>query len=510
MGFLRLVWEVKSVEIVGTLLITKLMAMVFLTTFGMIAFSACLASFATLFFARDLSLLIHSPVPFRDIFLFKSFETSVFSSWMVVLVMVPFFAAYGQAYDLPSGFYWTLSALSVPFVLIASFLGVGLSLGLVCLFPSRRVRNVLWGVGSVVGCGLYVLIRWLAPEKLVRADTLDSVIQYVALLETPTAPALPSYWMTKAVTSFVAKRWGELLGQAGLLAGVAVLLIGGLALFAGRAYYRGWTNAQEVPRRRSVRALGSEWPWVPGFFHPPFRAMMGKDSILFVRDPSQWTQLLMLLAISAVYLISVRNLPLSTLDSGFLRNVISFLNIGLAGFVLSSVALRFVYPAISLEGKSWWALRSSPLGLSTILWGKFWTGVAPLAVLGVGLVWASNRLLGVSPFFVRLSNVTLFVMACTMCGMGVGFGALFPRFQVENVAEIESSPGGLLFMVSSLFYIGATLAFEAILVRRFYFGRAATLGWEGRWAVSGLVLINVMAFVLPLWAGKRHLEAADL
>ena len=102
LGFLRLVWEVKSVEIVGTLLITKLMAMVFLTTFGMIAFSACLASFATLFFARDLSLLIHSPVSFRDIFLFKSFETSVFSS-PALLGGVP------QPISIPSAFCLTIS-----------------------------------------------------------------------------------------------------------------------------------------------------------------------------------------------------------------------------------------------------------------------------------------------------------------------------------------------------------------------------------------------------------------
>jgi len=504
-GFLRLVWEVKSVEIVGSLLVAKLTAMVFLTTFGMIVFSSCLASFATLFFARDLSLLIHAPVPFRTVFLFKSLETAFYSSWMVVLVMVPFFVAYGQAYDLGASFFWTLSALSVPFVLIAAFLGVGISLVLVCLFPSRRVRNILWGVGAVVGCGLYVLVRWLSPEKLVRADALDDVIQYVALLEAPTAPALPSWWMARSVTAFTAGRWGELLGQAALLAGAAAIIVGGLALFADRAYYLGWTNAQETPRRSGGRSLGREWAWTPPL-GAPFRAMMGKDFLLFSRDPAQWTQLLLLAALAAVYLISVHNLPL---DSVFLKNLISFLNIGMAGFVLASVALRFVYPAVSLEGKYWWALRSSPLGVGTILWGKFWTGLAPLAVLGVGLVWASNLLLGVSPFFVRLSNATLLAMSVVLCGMGTGFGALFPRFHVENVAEIESSPGGLLFMAAALFYVGATLAFESVLVRRFYLNRAGGWGGEGLWALAGLVVLNVLAFVLPFRAGRSRLEAMD-
>ena len=97
-----------------------------------------------------------------ELFFFKSFETSLFSSWMVVLVMIPFFIAYGHVYNLGAGFYWALSGLSVPFVLIASFLGVGIGLALVCLFPSRRVRNVVWGVGAVVGCGVRVVAEHAA------------------------------------------------------------------------------------------------------------------------------------------------------------------------------------------------------------------------------------------------------------------------------------------------------------------------------------------------------------
>ncbi len=505
-GFLRLLREVQGVEIVGGLLISKLMAMVFLTTFSMVIFSACLASFSTLFFARDLAFLIHSPLPFRKVFLFKALEASLFSSWMVVLVMVPFFGAYGRVYGQGPGFYGVLSLLSVPFVLTAALIGVGVSLGLVCLFPSRRVRDALWLLGTAGGCGVYVLLRWLSPEKLVRADALDNVIQYVALLEAPTAPALPSWWMTRAVTAYVSGRWSEVSGFSVLLFGAAALLIIGLTLFADRAYYRGWTAAQETPRRRGAAPLGSEWRWVPSFFTPPFRAMMGKDALLFVRDPTQWSQLLMLAALSAVYLISVRNLPL---DSAFLKGLISFLNIGMAGFVLASVGLRFVYPAISLEGKSWWALRSSPLGVGTVMWGKLWGGFGPLAVLGVGLVGVSNRLLGIPPFMAALADGTLLVMAFTLCGMGVGFGAFFPRFQVENVAEIESSPGGLLYMVTALFYVAATLALEAVLVKRFYMGRAATWGWEGGWAVSGLIVLNLGSFILPFWAGQKNLENGD-
>ena len=44
-----------------------------------------------------------------------------------------------------------------------------------------------------------------------------------------------------------------------------------------------------------------------------------------------------------------------------LRSLISFLNIGTAGFVLSALGLRFTFPAVSLEGRAWWIARTAPV-----------------------------------------------------------------------------------------------------------------------------------------------------
>ena len=37
--------------------------------------------------------------------------------------------------------------------------------------------------------------------------------------------------------------------------------------------------------------------------------------------------------------------------SGFLKNVYAFVNLGMAGFVMATVAVRFVFPAVSAEGR---------------------------------------------------------------------------------------------------------------------------------------------------------------
>ena len=67
-------------------------------------------------------------------------------------------------------------------------------------------------------------------------------------------------------------------------------------------------------------------------------------------------------------------------------NVVPFLNLVLAGFVLASIAARFIFPGVSLEGRTLWLLRSSPLAMRDLLWAKFWVGTLPLLVLALGIV----------------------------------------------------------------------------------------------------------------------------
>lgn len=506
-SFFRFLSSIRHVELIGDFLLVKILAMAFLTGFMMIVFSSTIASFSTLFFARDLSMLVHTPISYRTLFGFKSLETTVFSSWIMVLVLVPFLAAYGRVVEQGAVFYAVAAVLIFPYAGLASAVGIGLSLLLMRLFPARRVREAMLVLAVLMGTGLFLWVRWLAPAQFLRADTMEFVIQYITLLKTPTAPYLPSYWFAQTLGQLAQGNVAMAVRYAVLLAGLSVVVWAVLLKVGEHAYYTGWASAQESARRGKTHPLGNEWRWIPPIVGPRFRAYLGKDLAIFRRDSNQWSQLLMLVSIVAIYLISIRKLPL---DSAFLKALISFLNIGMVGFVLASVALRFVFPAVSVEGKSWWVLRASPLGLWEIVWGKFLSGVVPIAVMGGTLVWVSNIFLGVDPFVVWLSIVTVLAMAATLSAMGVGFGALFPRFELENVAQIQTSPGGLMFMVTALFYVGATLALEAVLMRGHYFGHGFVRSGETFFALFGLVALNIVAFCLPLLLGKSHLERADI
>src|SRR6266705_846101 len=108
--------------------------------------------------------------------------------------------------------------------------------------------------------------------------------------------------------------------------------------------------------------------------------------------------------------------PIETLagDGGnqffFLVNAVPFLNLVLAGFVLASIAPRFIFPGVSLEGRTLWLLRSSPMSVQDLLWAKFWVGTTPLLVLAVAIVSITDYLLSVSEFMFVVSVLSIVFM----------------------------------------------------------------------------------------------------
>jgi hypothetical protein len=146
---------------------------------------------------------------------------------------------------------------------------------------------------------------------------------------------------------------------------------------------------------------------------------------VFARDSTQWSQLVLLAVLLVVYVANVRYLPLNGEGvTVLLRNLIPFLNLALAGFVLASIAARFVFPSVSLEGRALWLLRSSPLPMGELLWAKFWVGAVPLLVLALVLVGATNVMLRVTPFVHLVSLVSITALVFPLTALALVF-ALF-------------------------------------------------------------------------------------
>jgi hypothetical protein len=144
----------------------------------------------------------------------------------------------------------------------------------------------------------------------------------------------------------------------------------------------------------------------------------------------------------------------------FIVNLVPFLNLAL-GRLRARVRRGAVHlPGVSLEGRTWWLLRASPLPVRELLWSKFWVGMVPLLVLALGIVGVTNSLLHVSVFMFAVSVFTITLMTFALAGLAIGFGTMFPRFETENARADPTSFGGLLYMMSAVGVIGAVIVLE--------------------------------------------------
>jgi ABC-2 type transport system permease protein len=508
----RLLAYFRGVQEIGPLLAGKLLGLVLVGFFGILLLSNVITALSSFFLAKDLDILVSGPVDWLKLYGAKLLETIVHSSWMVTLMAVPLFSAYGIVYD--GGWWFPLIALAVflPFLVIPGVIGSTVTLVLVNVFPARRTRDILSVIAVLAAGGIVLLFRVVRPERLARPEGFRSLVDFVTILRTPTNPLLPSEWAVDAVMSWLQFRL-DYLPFYMLWSTAAALVVFG-ALLHRWLYMKGFSKAQESAQRwaraglmqrvltRVLRPLGVLR-----------RELVLKEVRLFFRDTTQWSQLILLGVLVVVYVFNIRYLPLRgeglTL---FLLNVVPFLNLVLAGFVLASVAARFIFPAVSLEGRTWWLLRSSPMTSRDMLWSKFWVGTLPLLGLAVAIVGITNYLLKVSPFMFVVSVLTIVFMTFSVAGLAIGFGTLYPQFETENAAQIPTSFGGLLFMMSAIAMIAGVVILEAGPVVSYL--QAQTLNgradpWQMGLGFGGAALLCGATTIVPIEIALRRLEKIE-
>ena len=501
----------RGVEELGPLLAGKLLGLVLLSFISILVLSNVITALSSFFLAKDLDLLVSAPVDWLRIYLAKLGETLLHSSWMVALMAVPILTAYGVIYH-GGPLFAPFAVLTLfPMLVVPAVAGSAVTLVLVNVFPARRTRDLLSIVALGAAGGLILLLRVIRPERLASPEGFRNLLDFIAVLRTPTSPFLPSEWATKAIMTFLRGAADPLPLLLLWTTAAALVTIGAMlhrALFAS-----GFTKAQEGAER-FVR--GEWWRWtfgtLLGFLPVAKREFVLKDVKLFFRDTTQWSQLILLAVLVVVYLFNIKALPLHRGEQvGFFYvTLVSFLNLGLAGFVLAAIAARFIFPAVSLEGRHMWLLRSSPLELHTLLWSKYWVGTVPLLVLALLLTGLTNVLLQVRPFMMVVSMLTICGLTFAIAALALGFGALYPQFETENAAQIPTSFGGLVYMMATIALLGAVLRtlWTAVYayVRAVYQGQPVVVdAWMISWFAVAAVLCAA-ATALPLWVGLRRME----
>lgn len=508
--FYRVLRYFQAVEEFGDFLAYKLLTMVFLTFFGLLLFSNVLVALNTFFLSQDLETIHATPVSMGEIFAARFLETMLESSWMVLLFGIPVFTAYGLVYKAKLVYYLGLVSVIIPYLILAAAWGVTLTMLLVHIFPAQRTRDILFLLSILVIILLFFLFRFTRPERLVNPEGFAGVITYFRALSTPTSPYLPSSWASEAIWPLLKPAAMASAFYQGFLWMTALASVVVNVVVAFWIYPEGWSRSQESRRLvvGSLRHLLPKRLKTRREHSSQTSALIGKDLKFFFRDNTQWSQLLLILALIVLYLYNYSVLPLDRprMPTFYLQNLIAFLNVGLAGFVLASIGVRFIFTAVSAEGFSFWIMQSAPLTIRRLLWSKFLFYLSPLLVLGLILTIATNELLQVTQLMRWLAPLTIFSMVFGITALGIGMGAAFPNFKAENLTRVATGFGGLLYMILAMGFISLVIVLEAGPVYTLFMAqvRQHSLSLLQWFYVGGSILLTLLANICAVWLPMRY------
>ncbi len=508
---LRVLGYLRGIPEVGDIVAFKLLSMLLLTAFALLMFSSILTALSRLYLSRDLQLVHTLPVPAHTIFLARWIDSTFESAWMVLVYTLPVFLAYGIAFDGSPFYYLGMGLNLLSLSVVASAVGALVVMAGVMIIPANRMKSIFIFLGLLVFVVLYLAFRLLRPELLVDPDVFITAMVYMKNLQAPASPFLPSTWAFDSLRESLSGSAPAALFHLILSWVFAALLVLGMVVLADLLYYGGFSKTQTA-MTRAFKTRGRFRAPIP-FLSEPLRAVAAKEIKTFLRDQAQWSQLFLIAALVVIYIYNFQALPLERVPirTLYLQNLLAFLNMGLALFVLTAVAARFVYPAVSMESEAFWIIRTAPMTLRQFLWTKFVVYYAPLVVLTEILIVGTNLLLHVTPLMMAISTVTVFFLVPGVVALGIGFGAAYADFKAENPIQTVTSFGGVLFMTACAGVIGVILLLEAGPVYHIFMAgvREQPVGLFSRLWMAGAFLLSLAiagcAVYLPMRFGEKRL-----
>ena len=509
--FRRLFRAVATVEEMTPLfaigLLRNLLAMVFLVSVVMLFSSAMTVAIGSFFTDLDLDLYHSAPRSKLRIVIARWGKTVAQSATIVFLFLIPLFIAFSAQYRirwqfLPIALLDLALLLTIP-VTVASLLIVLL----VRWFPVRHVHQIVATLAMIVLTVAVVAFRMSRPERFFANISTDDVARVLRAIELPSMERYPGTALADVMAQNASGASAMIVPLRILVPAVALFVI--FVIIAGATYFRAFVRAREsvAPVAIGAGAATRLLDRLIRGLRPPLRAMIAKEVRTVSRDVAQWSQVFLSAALLFIYVYNIRMLPLG----GDRRaTIVAYANLGMAGFVVAGICMRFAYPSVSAEGKAFWLVRSAPIAYRDFLRVKVLVYSAPLIVVSLTLTAFANIALEASLTVWMFTMTGAALLAVTLVSLGVALGALMPNFAAENPLQVGLSLGGFAYMAVSLAYVGAIMTLMARPVMQYFFWRMLGIsndrGWISTLApVAVAVILSALLSVVPLIAAERRL-----
>ncbi len=499
---------------IGLFLFHRFLSMLLYVFFITVNLGNMIVCYATLYKSEEVTFLMGLPVPHHTIFAVKFIDNFFYSSSTLLLLGLALLLGYGSYFGVSPWFYFfTFAAVLLPFMLTAGVFAVIVLMLLIRIASRVGIRWLLAGIMIVYLSAIYIYFSAVNPVNLVQEvmKHYPDVNAYFGYLDPPFVHYLPNHWVSEFLYWSVSGEPARATWHLVTLFCILVTLLLTAWMVARAYYYKSWMSASEARSPGSGRSgflpvrfmeFGRE-----GMLPRPADAFLRRDFWGFFREPSQWLHLLLMFVLLCVFLVSMSSLELR-LTQPFLQTISYLVVFLFDGFLVASISLRFVFPALSLEGDSFWCVRSAPVNLRKLYWQKFIGSFLLLVTTAEILSVASTSMLRDSPFLILVGSLCTGFVALGLTALNLGAGAYFATFREKNPIRIASSQGASLTFLAGMVYLGAVVAILVVPLNR-YFEILIIRGTTAPgWLLIPIVAVGILTGVV--FAGSTGVGLATL
>lgn len=404
------------------------------------------SSTTALFGFKDFDLLSSLPVKTRTVVLAKLFNMYVADLFFTVAIMLPSFVVYAKlsaALTFGYALKYVLIILFSPLIAMTASIIVGLALSLLSsLFRFKNLVNIVLLLLFMIGIFSLSFITGFASEDETAAVDPTGALFKIYFLAT---------WLVKSDTNF----WYAILY---LLVNFAAIAVVAFFITAFYAKLNAILTAKRKVKNFKLKTYSGK---------SESAALYGKEMKRLFSCPSYAVNCIMGVVMSVmivVLLIVVLSLirAETVLPDEFCETIAAFTT---AAFAFTFLMAPSTYCSISLEGRAFWVVKTSPIGMKNLFDAKLLVNATFYVSTALVTSVAAAIVLRLS-FVIALLVVLSALLLATLGGsLGLIFNLLFPKMNWDNDGQAVKQSGASLLCVLSSFVFTAIFVLVGIYVK---------------------------------------------
>ena len=465
----------------------------------------------TLIQSRDCILLLTSPASVRTITAAKLIDATIANSLQFSALGFPALAACAAICRFNALQWLAFPLVLAVFTFLPALITALALLALLRLFGPTRITlivNILNVCTGAIVC-LSVLSR-LSPSAAHTSD-LGSIA--ANQIKSFTAGSTSSSFTTPAALisrAFQSASYGSTTGFLGWMLAVTALTmllfaicvaLGEKAIPAAAAAEFG---GQKEQQHGTDLSLAASPVWLP--VSAACGAVIRKDLQMLKRDSVLISQTAMPIILFAVPFLLV------TSDRS-MQELLAPLCFSMITIILFMQTSILSMSSIGMEGQAYWACKAAPVSATLVLKAKWlWSTLISAGISGV-LALFTAAATGLSPAITAAVLAGILLVSASLCGIGTGISAAFPKFVYDNPALRVSAWALILgFMASSAYVLTvglvAGLAAWGSTMLAAADAAAMHISLPAVVAITAcfILAISAAAIFVPLYLGARKLN----